>query len=227
MTLQLINIGNVANDGTGDDLREAFIKINQNFEEIDFFKPDLTTASNLGDVGEGIFSNIEDFDLKFKKIIGGSNISLIATDDNITINADPAIRELSIITQDGNLQIQDGDILDITGTGGIEVKVVDNVLIIDNAFTSLELDSSPKLSADLNANNFKIINATYEGNLNGTVYGIDIREPEQLFRNYFDFGNFVQVVDNFFSWIAATTETDLGSITSPSPVSIDMGSLSE
>ena len=38
MTVQLINIGNVANDGTGDDLREAFIKVNQNFEEIDSYK---------------------------------------------------------------------------------------------------------------------------------------------------------------------------------------------
>jgi len=28
MAIQTINIGNIANDGTGDDLREAFIKVN-------------------------------------------------------------------------------------------------------------------------------------------------------------------------------------------------------
>jgi hypothetical protein len=27
MAIQVINVGNLANDGTGDDLREAFIKV--------------------------------------------------------------------------------------------------------------------------------------------------------------------------------------------------------
>ena len=27
----IVDIGTVANDGTGDDLREAFIKVNENF----------------------------------------------------------------------------------------------------------------------------------------------------------------------------------------------------
>lgn len=48
MAVQLIQIGNVANDGTGDDLREAFIKVNQNFEELDLRDDEQTTASNLG-----------------------------------------------------------------------------------------------------------------------------------------------------------------------------------
>ena len=40
MAINLINIGNIANDGTGDDLREAFVKVNNNFEELDFQLPD-------------------------------------------------------------------------------------------------------------------------------------------------------------------------------------------
>ena len=35
MAVQLVNIGRIANDGTGDDLREAFIKINQSLEDLD------------------------------------------------------------------------------------------------------------------------------------------------------------------------------------------------
>ena len=31
MSIETINIGNIANDGTGDDLRQAFIKTNNNF----------------------------------------------------------------------------------------------------------------------------------------------------------------------------------------------------
>jgi hemin uptake protein HemP len=34
MTVQLVNIGNVVNDGTGDDLRTAFEKANNNFTEL-------------------------------------------------------------------------------------------------------------------------------------------------------------------------------------------------
>ena len=34
MAIQNINVGLAANDGTGDDLREAFIKINQNFQNL-------------------------------------------------------------------------------------------------------------------------------------------------------------------------------------------------
>ena len=44
MTVNTINIGNIANDGTGDDLREAFIKVNNNFLELDARNPEQTTA---------------------------------------------------------------------------------------------------------------------------------------------------------------------------------------
>ena len=32
MAIQTINVGAIANDGSGDDLREAFIKVNLNFQ---------------------------------------------------------------------------------------------------------------------------------------------------------------------------------------------------
>ena len=32
--IQTINLGNYANDGTGDDLRAAFTKVNANFTEL-------------------------------------------------------------------------------------------------------------------------------------------------------------------------------------------------
>jgi len=34
MAQQLVNVGNTASDGTGDELRDAFTKINENFTEI-------------------------------------------------------------------------------------------------------------------------------------------------------------------------------------------------
>ena len=86
MAVQLINIGNIANDGTGDDLREAFIKTNANFEELDLRDDEKTTATNLGDSGQGLFVQRLNYDLQFKKIVGGAGLTLSVTDDNITIN---------------------------------------------------------------------------------------------------------------------------------------------
>jgi len=47
MTIQNINIGNIANDGTGDDLREAFRKVNENFDELDLRQPESTTGAGV------------------------------------------------------------------------------------------------------------------------------------------------------------------------------------
>ena len=38
MAIQSINIGSIANDGTGDDVREAFNKVNANFLDLDLQK---------------------------------------------------------------------------------------------------------------------------------------------------------------------------------------------
>ena len=54
MAIQTINIGTIANDGTGDDLREAFVKVNNNFTELDTRDPEKTTGANLGS-GRGCF----------------------------------------------------------------------------------------------------------------------------------------------------------------------------
>ena len=47
MAIQTINVGTLANDGTGDDLREAFVKVNSNFSELDT-RTEQTTAVNTG-----------------------------------------------------------------------------------------------------------------------------------------------------------------------------------
>jgi hypothetical protein len=64
MAIQTINLGSVANDGTGDDLREAFEKIVFNFDDLDNRTPEATTVVNLGS-GEGLFSNKSDAELRF------------------------------------------------------------------------------------------------------------------------------------------------------------------
>ena len=70
MAQQTINIGTVANDGTGDPLRTAFDKINDNFTEVYGFDGDitgvtagdgLTGGGTSGDVSLAIASNAIDW----------------------------------------------------------------------------------------------------------------------------------------------------------------------
>jgi hypothetical protein len=84
MTIQPINIGNVVNDGLGDDLRTAFEKVNANFTDL---SAQLTiTATNVGTVGVGLFKEKVGADLRFKKLVSGTKMLLNENTDTITVN---------------------------------------------------------------------------------------------------------------------------------------------
>ena len=84
MTVQTINLGNVVNDGLGDDLRTAFQKVNANFASLD---NELTlTASNVGTTGVGVFKQRNGADFEFKKLVPGTNMQLTDAPNGIIIN---------------------------------------------------------------------------------------------------------------------------------------------
>ena len=84
MTIQSINIGNVVNDGLGDDLRTAFQKVNANFSDL---STQLTiTATNLGATGVGVFKEKVGADLQFKKLVSGTKMLLDDTGNSIVVN---------------------------------------------------------------------------------------------------------------------------------------------
>lgn len=84
MTVQTINIGNVVNDGLGDDLRTAFQKVNANF--VDLNSQLTITASNAGSTGVGVFKEKVGTDLQFKNLVSGTKMLLDDTGTAIIIN---------------------------------------------------------------------------------------------------------------------------------------------
>ena len=85
MTIQTINIGNVVNDGLGDDLRSAFQKVNANFSDL---STQLTiTAVNVNDTGVGVFKEKVGAELRFKKLVSGTKMLLTDTDTSIVVNS--------------------------------------------------------------------------------------------------------------------------------------------
>lgn len=236
MAVELINVGQVANDGTGDDLREAFVKINQNFEELDLRDDEQTTASNLGESGEGIFAQKINYDLQFKTLVAGTDIALSSTDTQITIDADTGLKTVTVNSDTGSVTLENTDTLDIIGGEGIETTITGNTLSIENvSITNLLSDPNPRLSATLDAQDNNIINVnTIIGvNLESLVYNIDVRniksgvdtlttQVNELFID-FDFGEFDQVVESIFEWLVSSTDVDLGTIVNPDPKTIDLG----
>jgi len=237
MAIQLINVGNIANDGTGDDLREAFIKVNQNFEELDLRDDEQTTASNIGEVGEGVFAQRLNYDLQFKKLVPGANITLNSTDTGVTINSQAGITQLVFSSDSGSLNLTSAGLLNINGGEGISTAIINDTLTISNTSSEIVTDTTPELGGNLdalgnditNVNNLSASNISgfFNGNMQGLVWGIDIRNLNDAVGNIsdsFDFGQITLTVGNILEYLVATTEVDQGTIVSPEPIVIDNGS---
>ena len=99
-----INIGSYANDGTGDDLRTAFEKVNANFTLINS-QLGVTNAENIGSSGFGVFAGKTDNALQFKKLTGSGGVVITATDTNINIEGLKDIQGDTSPTLGGNLDL--------------------------------------------------------------------------------------------------------------------------
>ena len=123
MAIQTINIGTVANDGTGDDLREAFVKVNANFAELAARNPEATTGANLGASGECVFAQLNVAEMQFKKLIGGGNVTLSSDGNAITINSVGGLQTLNVETDNGSQTVTDGDTLKFIGGTNLNTKI--------------------------------------------------------------------------------------------------------
>jgi hypothetical protein len=231
MAIELINVGLIANDGTGDDLREAFIKINQNFEELDLRDDEQTTASNIGITGEGVFAQKINYDLQFKSLVAGENISLNSTDTAITIDTISDLNSIALSADTGSVTLNEDASLNIIGGNNVSTSIIDNTLTIDyNGITDLSSDPAPRLSntLDVQDNNIINVNTLTGANVVSLVHGIDIRQLNFKVNDLvidFDFGTITPEVDSILKWLVLSTDVDFGSITNPDPKNVDLGIL--
>jgi hypothetical protein len=233
MAVQTINIGTLANDGTGDDLREAFIKVNQNFDDLDLRSPESTTVTNLGNTGQGVFAQKVGAELQLKKLVQGSNVTLTSSTTGITINATGGLQQLNVVSDSGSLQLADGGTLNIRGGSGSTTSVAGNVLTI-NSTAEVSSDTTPELGGNLDAGGNDIsnvntltasnINGALTGNVTGLVHGVDIRNIEPNTAG-FDFGSLSNDVRGLSDWLIYQTDIDFGSHLSPDPRNFDAGVL--
>jgi hypothetical protein len=127
-TIQTINIGNIVNDGQGDDLRTAFQKVNANFATLN---NDLTiTASNLGTVGETVFKQKSGTNLEFRKLVAGNKITITSSPDSLLISSTVGNTFQRITTQNGFVDANTSQFVTIQGDPDIQVTAAADVITI-------------------------------------------------------------------------------------------------
>ena len=163
MAIQTINIGNVVNDGLGDDLRTAFQKVNANFTELE---GSLTvTASNIGTTGLGVFKQKTGANLEFKNLVGGNKIVLDDLTDSIIIRTDVPNAFTTIETNSGvvsantslGIVLQGGNSIDVTAIGNR--ITVDTVLEVTDILTTYDfgpIDATFDNAVQFNTSNSNI-----------------------------------------------------------------------
>lgn len=237
MPISTINIGTIANDGTGDDLREAFIKVNNNFATLNAQLPESTTVVNrLADSStvKGIFYQKVSAELQLRNLEAGSNITLTSNNDKITIAASGVI-SLGIVGNTGPLAtLVNGNTLQVFGNGAAVVQILPG-----GAFPTLEIasflsnENTPTLGANLLGAGFDIVNVdvVQANNVQSLVYGIDVDDRNSFIG--FDMGtitldasippvaNITNLLDLYFS----INPVDMGSILTPNTAVHDFGSI--
>lgn len=141
MTIQQIKLGAYANDGTGDDLRTAFQKVNANFTELSS-SSNIANGVNLGS-GVGLFAQRNIANLEFKTLTSTNNTVLITSTSN-TVNLAATTDVVADTSPElgGNLDlngfyITGGDIV-MTPIDGFSVPIIAGILellLTSNQFT--------------------------------------------------------------------------------------------
>jgi len=240
MAITTINVGNIANDGTGDDLREAFIKVNQNFTDLDNRIRDVVVeAANIGAAGEGVYAGITDNTLQFKKVVAGSNVTVTSNSDSVIVSSSGGLDDILVLSDNGSMTIDGNSAISIEGGEVISTRISGYNLFIDLDDNGIVArDTAPTLQTTLNANDQNIANVNninanaFNGPLSGLVYGVDVRTLNEYFDKYWDFGEIVSWPNSYetiIDYIVAQTDVDMGDFIGSGNVSttweIDLGAI--
>lgn len=230
MAIQNINVGNSANDGTGDDLREAFIKINQNFQLLDGIAEQV--GSNLGSSGAEVYSTTTNNILYFRRLVAGTNIQLTQLANTIVVDNTMPEGRSTVVTNSGSIITGSGINYNILGADAITVSANENTKTITITGSLLQ-DTTPELGGNLVGNNRNItgINALTATTVNATnllltnIGGVNYQERLGRYITSFDLGELDQPVESILDWVILQTGVDFGTIATPSVGDVDFGSI--
>jgi len=164
MAKQTINIGTTANDGTGDQLRAAFDKVNDNFTEL--------YTDDAGDVGSitatapiardqatgAVTISLNDAGVTFAKMQNVAANSLLVRNANSSgVLTEKALTDTQILIGDGTGMTSaalSGDVT-MANTGAVTIAndAVEQAMIADDAVGADQLASNAVVTASITDNN--------------------------------------------------------------------------
>lgn len=226
MTKKTIYVGTAANDGTGDDLRSAFQKVNDNFDELYIIaNTNSTTAETVG-AGEGIYKTKVGTSLKFKSIVAGTGITLTPGTDTLTVSSTiSAPNTIGKIVASGggefNINLPN-QTLNVVGQGSTVASISGSTLYLSTSFTISD-DQTPTLGGDLNLDGYNIIGPGDVGTLankidslyvNDIYVGTSLVQPGSVTVN----GPITVYGNTQLAAVASGNITSSGTITAPNLV---------
>lgn len=129
MAIQIVNVGQLENDGTGDDLREAFIKVNENFVEVAARTSSIVNKITIS----GNQGSIDIVDYGIVSVVGQNSISTNVTNGSITIVSNfNSLRDDTTPELGGNLDANNYAIDNVSSINGITLS--DLSKLADNSF---------------------------------------------------------------------------------------------
>lgn len=143
MAIQKINIGNIVNDGLGDDLRTAFTKVNENFG---FFEEqiDIALQRDAENVGGGapVFKQKVDNILQFRTLLSGRYTAVEEIGDGVQINSTVPQPWTRIDTNQGSVFSDTSPELTLQGAGDVTVTANGSTITINSiSSTASELSN--------------------------------------------------------------------------------------
>lgn len=152
MSIQVINIGTTANDGTGDPIRNAFSKINTNFE---YISDNLPTALN---------SNITISDITISSDLPNDSI-IIAPDGTGILNVESGVW-LNSEQRTSNTRISTVGQLSMVHVDSVNNKVGINTSSLSSTSNTFTVNGTANISGNIYGNN---INATNNISVSGEI----------------------------------------------------------
>jgi len=145
MAIQTINLGNYANDGTGDDLRVAFTKVNANFAALDSAAA-IVNGVNLGS-GAVIFAQKDSTNLQFKTLTStNSSVAFSSTDTTVNLTARTKLQDDISPTLGANLNLNNhyvygGDIQSTVYGYSVPASAMLHSLLVESNNLNVDLGS--------------------------------------------------------------------------------------
>jgi hypothetical protein len=212
-TIQEIFLGSYANDGTGDDLRTAFIKVNANFAALNV-EVGISTGVNVGG-GTGVFKTKSATNLEFKTLTSTDNSVVITnTANTVNLQGTNSLARDPTPTLTGNLNLNNRYIYG----GDTQTTIYGIDPNVSNSLFSVAMSTTPNINADfgtiIKPTGWQRFTKGFTVDLNGTSTGNGFTTP---LANDYDFGALaetgIKVSGNILSLGTNLTATGSGNIT--------------